>query len=67
MLAPTLRFPALPRFTARRRTPPAPPTDADDATRDRRRFITDMMDRNPHAFASEQDVQNMMHCFPGRF
>lgn len=45
-------------------------TVADDAPEDaraRRDFIQDALARNPDAFASELDVQNMMCMFPGRF
>ena len=41
--------------------------DLSDDTRMRRDFMTEMMARNPDAFASELDVQSMMHCFPSRF
>ncbi|MGI9394476.1 MAG: hypothetical protein ACR2OY_07510 [Boseongicola sp.] len=35
--------------------------------RSRQNFVLEMLDRNPDAFQSEQDVQNMMYSFPGRF
>ena len=40
--------------------------DTADADRNRRAFVTDMIARNSDAFATEVDVQNMMHMFPGR-
>ena len=33
----------------------------------RRDFVQAMLWENPDAFAGEQDVQNMMHCFPARY
>ncbi|MGI9390755.1 MAG: hypothetical protein ACR2O1_11915 [Boseongicola sp.] len=45
--------------------------DARDKSREdariRQEFVTEMLDRNPDAFQSEQDVQSMMLSFPGRF
>jgi hypothetical protein len=45
---------------------PAPDQDPDDA-RARRAFLMEMLDRNPDAFASEQDVQSMMRLFTDQF
>jgi hypothetical protein len=53
------------RRAAPRRTPGH--QDAAAASRDRRAFITDMLDRNADAFAGEQDVHNLMCLYPGRF
>jgi hypothetical protein len=45
--------------------PTAP--DLEDATRVRKDFIHQMMIRNPAAFSSEFDVQNMMSIYSDRF
>lgn len=39
----------------------------EEETRARRAFVTEMLDRNPEAFSSAEDVQAMMSCFPDRF
>lgn len=44
-----------------------PAYDLPDAARARRKFIQDMLTRNPDAYSSELDVQNMMLMFPGKF
>lgn len=62
--APVLRRVAALR--ARRRTNLQSADAAEDA-RHRRAFVQDMLGRNPQAFACEEDVQNMMHMYPGRF
>jgi hypothetical protein len=46
---------------------PAKPDPEPDDSRDRRDFVLEMMDGCPHAFASELDVQCMMHLYPGRY
>lgn len=38
-----------------------------EAARTRREFVHEMLTRNPDAFTSELDVQNMMQQFPARF
>lgn len=43
------------------------PGDSAEAARARRAFIHDTLSARPDAFASELDVQSMMHCYPGRF
>lgn len=45
------------------------PQDAgtEEDTRDRMDFITDMMQENSNAFASDSDVQSMMYLYPDRF
>jgi hypothetical protein len=40
---------------------------ASNSTRARRQFVNDMLMRNPDAFASELDVQNMLFLYHGRF
>lgn len=49
-----------------RKNRPAPETSP-EATRSRREFVDQMLTRNPDAFTSDLDVQNMMLQFPGRF
>jgi len=44
-----------------------PATDPAEDARLRSDFVQDMLCANPAAFQSEQDVQAMLHCFPGRF
>ena len=39
----------------------------EEETRARRSFVSEMLDRNPDAFSSAEDVQAMMGCFPDRF
>lgn len=51
----------------RRRTVPNAAGESSDAARDRRAFVQEMIGRNPDAFASEMDVQCMLHLYPGRF
>jgi hypothetical protein len=36
-------------------------------TAERRAFVSEMLDRNPDAFASDFDVQSMMQHFPSHF
>ncbi len=48
----------------RRARPREMPRGADRA---RRAFVDEMLSRNPDAFASEYDVQCMLHMYPGRF
>lgn len=38
-----------------------------EATRNRREFIQEMLNRNPEAFRSDLDVQSMMQMYPGQF
>ena len=38
-----------------------------DDVRARRDYINRIITDEPGAFSGEQDVQNMMHMFPGRF
>ncbi|UPH71587.1 hypothetical protein LGT41_0001880 [Abyssibius alkaniclasticus] len=54
-------------FVARSRPSAQPRAATRDDTVLRREFVAEMMARNPDAFASELDVQSMMHCFPSRF
>ena len=55
-------------FTRDLRQPsPAIPQDDSDATRDRMGFIGERLLENSNAFASDIDVQGMMHLFPDRF
>ncbi|SLN62969.1 hypothetical protein PEL8287_03453 [Roseovarius litorisediminis] len=38
-----------------------------EATRNRRQFIHEMLNRNPDAFRSDLDVQSMLQTYPGQF
>ena len=42
------------------------PESAEEA-RNRRAFVQEMLDRNPQAFASAEDLHGMMGHFPDRF
>lgn len=56
---------ALQRLLSRLRGPERHPDFEDSLAR--RDFIQDMISRNPDAFSSDLDVQNMMGLFPDRF
>lgn len=47
--------------------PDAPHIDPAEEARLRSEFVQDMLCANPAAFQSEQDVQAMLYCLPGRF
>lgn len=57
-----------PRFSFARlfklRRTPAPTAETCRARRD---FVLKAMDTNPSAFASEEDVAQMLYLYPGRF
>ena len=36
-------------------------------TAERRAFVTEMLERNPDAFASDYDVESMLRHFPSHF
>jgi hypothetical protein len=46
---------------------PAEPPASPDETRARLDFAREMLDRNPEAFASEEDVRAMMLLYPRHF
>ena len=56
----------LPRWLASRRTPSLPKARA-QADLARRDFVREMQERNPDAFSSDLDVQQMMALFPDKF
>ena len=65
----TMPFPILDNiFAMFRATPKTPEADTDpEMIRDRRTFMSEMMDTNPDAFASEGDMHAMMSIFPRQF
>jgi hypothetical protein len=46
---------------------PTTPDNSLEDTHNRQEFILEMLNKNPEAFQSEQDVQSMMYSYPGRF
>ena len=44
-----------------------PPNDSQEDSRAARDFVLEMLDRNPDAFRSELDVQNMARLYRCRF
>ena len=52
--------------TARQATPPAAEAEQ-DADRNRRDFILEMLDLHPEAFASDHSVQSMLSLYRERF
>ncbi len=70
--SPLFRLPGWPSLSGLLRWifPPLGPstTEADeDADRDRREFMLEMLDRHPDAFSSEFDVQSMLSLYRDRF
>ena len=49
------------------RSAPAKPLDSPVESRARLDFAREMLDRNPEAFASEEDVRAMMLLYPRQF